>query len=453
MNKFLLFLGVLLLATSCASKKYTKKGAKFEEAGLYQDAAEYYYVAVKRKDSNVDAKLGLRKNGQLVLEQKLSDFNNAYKQGNYKEAVYKYQDSETYYNKVKNVGVNLEFPEINKSYYDDAKEEYLDEQYAIALEKLNREDFDGARIILLEIINIDDDYKDANEKFITARFEPLYREGLHLLDLEQYRKAYYTFDEILTGAGNYKQAISLKEEALEKGTLTILVSDFVYAEYNERGVANALNTRVKGNLSSSENPFIRIIEPETLSDDIYDNGELNMEAAVLIGIKTVLSCEINGIASLPGELKKTTQRGYVREVKKLKNEAGEEYEQVNYHKTIYQEYEVRNESKLDLSFTMKSTESGEVLVSDVMNLDNFDETHYIKYKGDKSKLVPGYWKDKDSGSPEDIIKDKRSDLGKLKKLFDAKQSVKSTSVLMDEMVADANNRIVKEIETYNSEIK
>ena len=41
MNKIIVFLSILLLLTSCASKRYAKKGAKFEEAGLYEDAAEY----------------------------------------------------------------------------------------------------------------------------------------------------------------------------------------------------------------------------------------------------------------------------------------------------------------------------------------------------------------------------------------------------------------------------
>ena len=56
MKKILLFLTLILLIAGCASKRNVKKAAKFEEAGLYQDAAEYYYVAVKKKASNVPKK-------------------------------------------------------------------------------------------------------------------------------------------------------------------------------------------------------------------------------------------------------------------------------------------------------------------------------------------------------------------------------------------------------------
>ena len=361
MNKILLFLGILLLATSCASKRYTKKASKFEEAGLYEDAAEYYYEAIKRKDSNVDAKLGLRKNGQLVLEEKLADFNNAYKQGNNKEAVYSYLDAENYFNKVKAIGVNLDFSEINKAYYSEAKEEYLDIRYAEAIENLNREDFNAARIILEEIINIDNNYKDTNEKYIIAKYEPMYREGLHLLDIELYRKAYYTFDEILSGAGQYKQVLSLKEEAHEKGTITILVDEFTYTKSNQRVVSTAINTAAKGSLSALENPFIKIVEPASFNAGIYENEEINMEAASLAGIKAVLACHIIGVASIPGKLVKTTQKAYIKEITKKRNEAGEEYEKVDYYKTEYKEYEIRNRSQLDLSFKLVSTENGEIM--------------------------------------------------------------------------------------------
>ena len=453
MNKILLFLGILLLATSCASKRYTKKASKFEEAGLYEDAAEYYYEAIKRKDSNVDAKLGLRKNGQLVLEEKLADFNNAYKQGNNKEAVYSYLDAENYFNKVKAIGVNLDFSEINKAYYSEAKEEYLDIRYAEAIENLNREDFNAARIILEEIINIDNNYKDTNEKYIIAKYEPMYREGLHLLDIELYRKAYYTFDEILSGAGQYKQVLSLKEEAHEKGTITILVDEFTYTKSNQRVVSTAINTAAKGSLSALENPFIKIVEPASFNAGIYENEEINMEAASLAGIKAVLACHIIGVASIPGKLVKTTQKAYIKEITKKRNEAGEEYEKVDYYKTEYKEYEIRNRSQLDLSFKLVSTENGEIMVSDVYNLSNSDEANYAIYKGDKKKLIPGNWKYEDKKSPDDVIKDNRSDIRKLRKLLDAKQSVKTTSVLMNEMVEDASERIMEKIDNFNPEEK
>ena len=66
MQKYFLLILIVLFASSCASKRYAKKASEFEKAGLYEDAADFYYKSVQKNDKNVEAKLGLRKNGQKV---------------------------------------------------------------------------------------------------------------------------------------------------------------------------------------------------------------------------------------------------------------------------------------------------------------------------------------------------------------------------------------------------
>src|SRR6056297_545446 len=126
MQRFLLFLSIALIAFSCASKRYARKAEEFENAGLYQDAAEYYYKSVSKNEKNVEAKLGLRENGQKVLEEKLSEFNTAHKNSSHKEAVYAFREAESYYDKVKGVGVELSFPQKYDDYYEESEKVYLD---------------------------------------------------------------------------------------------------------------------------------------------------------------------------------------------------------------------------------------------------------------------------------------------------------------------------------------
>jgi len=142
---------ILILTTGCASKRYTRKASKFEDAGLYKDAAACYYEAVKRKDSNVDAKLGLHKTGQMTLDEKLGKFLDYYKQSNYNGAVYSFLDAEVYYEKIKAVGVDLSFHEAYRIYFQEAKSDYLGKRYMEANELLNRDDFSGALIIYSEL--------------------------------------------------------------------------------------------------------------------------------------------------------------------------------------------------------------------------------------------------------------------------------------------------------------
>jgi len=417
MKKTLLLLSIIMLVAGCASKRYTKKAAKFEEAGLYEDAAEYYYQAVKKKDSNVDAKLGLRKNGQLALDRKLADFTSAYKQSDYKKAVYNYLDAEKYYNKIKAVNVDLDFPEYHKEYYAEAKSDYLNKKYADGVDKLNREDFSAALAVLEEMKGIDANYKDVKELYIIAKYEPMYRDANQYLETELYRKAYYTFETIIKGAGSYKQSVALKDEAQEKGTITILVTDLSYTNHRYRETAGKITSDLKGKLSELNNPFLKIIDPSSLNVNIYQNGQINMKAANLAGIKSVLSGSVTSVSSVNGKLNKSEKRGYLKVVTKTKNKEGEEVTTVKYHKTTYMEYQQANKANLALNFKLVSTEDNSVMVSDMISNNNSDKIHYATFGGDKKKLIPGYWKYKDHNSNSDVKKDNKSDVNKLQNLL------------------------------------
>jgi len=451
MKKVLLLLSVILMIAGCASKRYTKKASKFEEAGLYEDAAEYYYQAIKKKDSNVDAKLGLRKNGQLALDRKLSDFTFAYKQADYKKAVYNYLDAEKYYTKITAVNVELDFPEYHKEYYEEAKNDYLNQKYADGLDKLNREDFSAALMVLTEIKNIDANYKDVQDLYITAKYEPMYRDANQYLETDLYRKAYYTFAAIIKGAGTYKQSVSLKDEAQEKGTITILVDDFSYTNYTYNQIAQNVTSDIKGSLSKLNNPFIRIIDPSTLNVNIFQNGQMNMQAANLAGIKAVLSGKITRASAINGRLKKDNKRGYLKEVTKTKNELGEEIKKVKYIKTSYLEYKQENKASFGLEFKLVSTSDNSIMVSDVFTKNNSDKIHYATFNGDKKKLIPGYWKYKDRKSEKDVQKDNKTDIKKLQNLLKADKNIKSSNTLLNEIVNKTTKDLTEKVNKYNPE--
>ena len=66
----LLTIGMVASFSSCASKKYAKRGAKYEQAGMFEQAADMYYQSLVAKPSNIDARIGLQRNGERVLDDK-----------------------------------------------------------------------------------------------------------------------------------------------------------------------------------------------------------------------------------------------------------------------------------------------------------------------------------------------------------------------------------------------
>jgi hypothetical protein len=238
----------------CASNRLTRKGVKMEQAGIYDHAADYYYQAYLKKNTNIEARLGLQRTGQMVLDRKLSDFNKAYNQGKNEEAVYHYLESEKYYNKIKNTGIDLNFPSYYTDYYNEVKDIYLDDKYIEALNLLQAEKFNQAENILREIVELQPNYKDAAEQLKIAIYEPLYRQSMQDMEIGKYRSAYYGFDNIVSKFGDYKESIDLRAECLEKAIVNITIAP-IEIKVNNTYLASTLESKIISEIKTLGNPF------------------------------------------------------------------------------------------------------------------------------------------------------------------------------------------------------
>ena len=444
---------VALFVFSCASKRYARKAEEFEQAGLYEDAAEYYYKSVSRNDKNVEAKLGLRENGQKVLEKKLSVFNTAHKNSNHKKAVYTFREAERYYDKVNGVGVELSFPQKYNGYYDESEKIYLEKRYAAGVNELERDNYDKAYDILDEIRTIDPSYKDVNEKFRVARYEPLYEKGNDQLDNGLFRSAYHTFDQIAEGAGSYKQVLDLRSEALDKATVTILVPGFYSLHFSNKNDAATLSGKLKGALSKLDNPFIQVKDASGLVTDIFRGGtrEINNEAAALAGVDAVFKGRMVRLNGDEGDTEESTRKGYLKKEVTSENEQGETVKEYEYYKTEYREYRKKNSASLEIAYELISTDDGQIMVTDQFRIRETDEVHYADYEGDKDNLVPGYWVDRDKENPRDVVKDDKANVRELKELLEADKEPESVSGLKSALYDQAVKRMVAKIDQYNPE--
>jgi len=453
MQRLLMLLVTLLVVASCASKRYARKAKEFEEAGLFEDAAEYYYKSVSRNEKNVEAKLGLRENGQKVLENKLSAFNTSHKNSNHKEAVYTFREAERYYEEINGVGVELSFPQKYHNYYDESEKIYLEKRYAEGVNELERDNYDKSRQIFEEIGSIDPSYKDVDEKFRVARYQPLYEKGNDQLENGLFRSAYYTFDEVIEGAGNYKQAIDLRSEALDKATITILVPGFYSLNFRNRNNEATLTQKLKGALSKIDNPFIKVKDASGIAADIFKraSGQINNEAASLAGVDAVLKGRIVRLDGNEGETEESKEKGYLRKEITKENEQGEKIMEYEYYKTEYREYRKKNSASLEVSYQLISTDNGEVMVTDHFRINESDQVHYASYKGDEDQLVPGYWVDRDKDNPRDVIRDDEEEVHGLRKLLDADEEPETVSELKSALYGQAVDQMVEKIDQYNPE--
>jgi tetratricopeptide (TPR) repeat protein len=202
---------------SCVSSRYVKKGKQLESMGRYTEASDYFYDALKKDKTNAEAYSGLKRNAQMVLSKKLTEFNKAYNLQQKNEALNLYDDAMNYYNKISKLDISLNFPSYYTDNYNEIKNSFLDEKYFEAMKYMQSENFSAAEKAFNEILKVQNNYKDTKEQLVIAKYEPKYRAAIKLTEQKQYRKAYYAFKEIYEHGNSYKDSFELQKECLEKG--------------------------------------------------------------------------------------------------------------------------------------------------------------------------------------------------------------------------------------------
>ncbi|MFP4557455.1 MAG: hypothetical protein ACLFNU_11350 [Bacteroidales bacterium] len=450
----IILLAVTVVFTGCVSKRLAKRGLKFEQSGMYEMAADMFYQSINANPKNVDAAVGLKKNGQRVLDDKTHEVNKSYFDGDDKQTVYNFLDAKEYHEKIAEAGINLDLSRTAQSYFDEAKPRYLESLYNEARILLDEEKFRESEAKFTEIKNIDPEFQGIDEFMKVSKAEPAYREGLSYLTNEQYRKAYHSFNGILINLGNYKDTKDLRDEALLKGMLTISIGDFEN-KTRQGDIAVMVESRVESAINNLQNPFIRVVDSENIDQFIEQQAQgttlgSDIQVGKLFAAKAILNGSIIRHNVSRGKVHKTERRGYVKEVVTTKDRAtGTERKETKYHKVVYHEVTQANSVTLSFQYRLSSTETGAVLVSDALNLKQNDKVHYVIFNGDKSKLVPGYWEHQRKDSPKDKIEDKFSAVRELQKLVDANREIKPVETLQEEMLNNAANKVASKINAYN----
>ncbi|MGC8802857.1 MAG: hypothetical protein ACP5PS_03660, partial [Bacteroidales bacterium] len=366
MNRLLVvcLFAVVVIFTGCASKRYARKGAKFEKAGLWEMAAQSYLQSLSRKSDNIDAIVGLRRAGQRVVDENCANVVKAYQAEDLKRTVYIYLKTDSLRTKASAYMVELVVSEVATQCFKDALPRYIENLYNDAQALLEEEKFFQAELLLAEIKKIQPDYENVQELIKISKCEPLYRQAKLYMNDGLYRKAYTSLDKIIREFSDYKDANQLREEALQKATITIKVNEFTAFPPHSRRIAALVYGAVIEKLNNLNNPFIKVIDANSTNQIIDEQRKSdaeggNIAVGKLLVARAFLNGELNVIQISEGDLVKKEKRGYIREETKTKDsKTGEVNVKVTYRKTVYHIYEQENKVSLAFKFQLTSTETG-----------------------------------------------------------------------------------------------
>jgi len=425
-------LGVILalfFAGCTGSKSLSKKAGKLEEAGLYSDAAMFYYNSLLKNNNNIDARIGLTKTGQRVLNDKLDDFSKAKAMGETKEAVYDFLDAMAFYDKVERLGIELEYPNYFNDDFEAEKLKYVKGLYEESNELMAERKFDQANGLLKEIERLLPGYKDVSDLKNTAVNEPIYLEGVEHFDAGRYRLAYYELDQVYLNDPNYKDVAILRDECLDLGKFPVAIGEFDNSS-SRKGMEKRLKAFVITELSAIDDPFLRIVERENL-EMVLEEQRMNLSGIVdestavevgnLLGAKAIITGTLISYNEKAGKLRVNEKNGYeAYRVKLYSKEEDRHYYQTRYKPVTYKEYYNANEVTLSFQYKAISLETGEVLFSNISKKKMTDDVYYAGYSGEATKLYP---------ANKDGVATGRSDKARLLSLLRADRTLSSVEEL------------------------
>jgi tetratricopeptide (TPR) repeat protein len=446
---------MVALGSSCASKRYAKKGLKLEQAGQFEQAAQAYLTSLQSNRDNVDAQIGLKKNGQRVLDQKLLTVQSAYDANDDKTTVYNYLDAKSYYDLVSGLGVQLSLSERTTEMFKDAKPKYLEKIYNQAQLLLDDEKFKQSEELLAEIKQLEPGYGKSDEMMKVSKCEPLYRQGKEYLNTSLYRKAYANFDQIIRNHNSYKDSKDLRDESLNKGMITISLNK-IENKTSENNIQTLVESRIKSSLNNLKNPFVKVLDSQNTNQLIQEqqkglNQGSDIQVGKILAAKALFTGSVVRFDVGTGKLNKMNKRGYVKEEIVTKDAAGQDKKITKYHKVNYTEYKQSNQITCTFQYQLTSTETSAIIVSDAMDVNVSDEVYYAVFEGNGIMLIPGYWEDINKDSPQDKINDNSNDYGQLQLLLKARHSLKSVETLKAEVLDNIAGKVAQKINSYNPE--
>ena len=207
-----------------------KKGAEYESARMFKDAADLYYSVCLKRPKKPEIKIALKRSGQLYIDEQSDNIAQSFNRGEYKSTVYNYITVRDFVEKLGNAGIDLKPDPSMKRYFDDAKERYLAQRYEAGQQILGEQKYEEAKATFLEIFNIDPDFKNTRNYLKQATFEPVYQDGARLYGEGKYMDAYRKWYSVFVLDKNYKDVADQMKQALneryKQGSLYLMDENF-----------------------------------------------------------------------------------------------------------------------------------------------------------------------------------------------------------------------------------
>lgn len=449
----LVLLGLTVLLTGCQAKKAFKHGQELEENGLYEQAAMSYIDALRRDSEYIEALIALESVGQVVVLEKYDDFFEAVESGDDQEAIRYYQEAEDFRATLRQFNIDAARPVGHEDEYKVVLDRYVEDLYQEGRNAIGNKNYAQAEQALNEILSLNEDYKDTKNLLRIAIGRPLYNAAMVEFDQRNYRAAYRAFLRLENEVGEFDESPHYKEVALRNGQFGLGIMAFEnHTDYG--GVEALLSSRITRILQDKNDPFLKLIDRtmlESLTEEQIRalSGQSDpataAEAGQLVGAKAILVGEFVSLDVRRSNLRRERRPGYLGRRVNRTNAEGERESVMVYDKVWY--YDVSQDIRVSGIFQYKlvSVETGEILLTDAIDINKRDQVDYSTYNGETRYLYMGEWESMSQDRTSDRVLRTSTYKRRLDERLESRQTLQSDDELRSEIYQEMAQRAADEI--------
>jgi hypothetical protein len=431
-----LIITLALALSGCQGAKYHfKSGKKYAEASMLKESVTSYKRAIDRKPNKVKYRIAMEDAGSALLEELFTSYRFA--DGNDSASIYTFRDAEKWRNYLVPYMNTSRYEGFYDQDYRDQLGRFLAQKYERSKKWIRTREYERAQKNLLEIKELDPDYKDVGELLEFAEVEPLYVAALELLENAEYRNAYDLLQPILKKYPKQSLLRKLEEQAIERGKYRLGIISDPNITGSEATMSAALQSAVISLIQREKDPFLELLDRTNFDllqqeQEAIINGSTNESAVTqeLLAADGYLKVIITHAHEDEGKLFEETKKGWEKYYVTEKNEEGEEVKKAEYKKVTFTEYHKRNEASYDMQVALVERATSKILWTQTYHQDFADEVHYIQYAG-SGDLYSGSWRYQHKAHPSDR---RSNDSGRLNRLRNGNKRVTSTSSMRKDAV-------------------
>jgi tetratricopeptide (TPR) repeat protein len=392
-------ISVLLLLVSCnPGKKFMKQGNEQFEIGNVDGAANLYYNVLLVQPNNLEAQQALYKSGNQVLQGKFMMFSKYVVANEADLSVKQYLYCKKYFDRCKAVGVMLDWPSMYDPIYEDIKNEYISKKYDEGVKYIRSNKYAEAEKMFADIALIDSSYNKATALRLKSIIEPLFQHGIKMKNEANYKEAYRDFNKVLDLDPTYKNAADLRQEVILKASLDIGVMP-VQNQTKIQGFDVRLYQLLVSSLQQNKSPFLKVVDRGAIESalreqafglkDIID-AESAAKVGKLIGLEYVLLTAMTELVYDDDGIMLDSIIAYnaITESTPSKNPTDIPQSITRFKKVSYLDVHQKRKLVMAMAYQLVSAQTGQIVSSESIKEELFDEFHSCSYAGNLNTLYP-----------------------------------------------------------------